>query len=233
MSRFIEDGCCQYLNEGFDDLSLSRRFTTLNHHHHHQHQHHDYYQTKMLKNMMCIGDAQMKLLKCWRNFLELYVPLGTTLSARAQHLSVIPETTRAGGSTSTSSSLIGSFSPTVNHTPDSPGARGSDSLFDGDKRSYELITVILKQFGLIASTTTTATINNDYSLVFVDGTNANLNIPTSFIPNDFDVFSACVVAGTLIHYYTTTLSTISTNTNYREVPDTSQYAPPSIEKSII
>ena len=71
MSRFVDDGCYQYLNEGFDDLQLSKRFLTLSGHHHRYQNH-----RPLLSNIMCIADAQMKLLKCWRNFLELYVPLG-------------------------------------------------------------------------------------------------------------------------------------------------------------
>ena len=80
VSRFVDDGSYQYLNEGFDDLQLSKRFLTLTDHHHH-------YQNnrRLLSNIMCIADAQMKLLKCWRNFLELYVPLGIILICRHHH----------------------------------------------------------------------------------------------------------------------------------------------------
>jgi len=177
LSLFIDSGCHQYLNEGFAELALSQKYATLISGH--QWRSTPLFQIindddrKKISNcieMFCIGDAQMKVLQCWRNFLELYVPLGTSLNARSQHLP-IPKTTQIGNSP-----LIGSLSPNVNHAPDSPDARPTSvSLFDGDKRSYELIRLIMKQFGQIIET-------NIFS-----GSEMN-----QF--SNFDVFSACVVA---------------------------------------
>jgi len=80
----------------------------------------------------------------------------------------------------------------------------------------------LKQFGLLTFIPSrTSTITSDLSLVIVDDAKTNLNIPTSFIPNDFDVFSACVVAGTTNSINTTNTINTTNNTDYREVPDIS------------
>ena len=113
---------------------------------------HELVQTIILNNLMLSkADAELNLFKNWKKFLEIFILPSPMLSQK----NIIAESPRSP-SRRNSEGGEGRFSPHLHGpsrdgVPPSPSSTGISSSFEGDKRSYDALKCLARQFRRLSS----------------------------------------------------------------------------------